>query len=144
MNTIRIFLRSGATLSAILVLALVLPACTSGGDGGDGGDGAGCTGTGTATLENGEIRICADDLEFDATTIEAPAGEAFNITFTNAESQPHNVAIYTEEGGEEIAIGEVITGPDVTSQLAVEALEPGTYYFRCDVHPEMEGELVVS
>ena len=59
--------------------------------------------------------ICADDLVFDVTTIEAPAGEEFNITFTNAEAVPHNVAVYTEEGGEEIFIGEVITGPDATT-----------------------------
>ena len=143
MTTIRDSVRSGAILG--LSLILVLAACTSGNGGGDGGTGdGGCPGTGTATLENGEIRLCADDLEFDATTIEAPAGEEFNITFTNAESQPHNIAIYTEEGGEEIVVGEIITGPDVTTQVAVEALEPGTYYFRCDVHPEMEGELIVS
>lgn len=138
MSMIRDFLRSGATFSLVLVLV----ACTSGGDGGNGG--GGCPGTGTATLENGEIRLCADNLEFDATTIEAPANEEFNITFTNAESQPHNVAIYREEGGEQIAVGDVITGPDVTNQLAVPALEPGTYYFVCDVHPEMNGTVVVG
>src|SRR5919108_1674133 len=89
MSTIRSFLRSGAIVS-ILALALVLAACTSGGDGGGASGEAGCPGTGTATVENGEARICAHDLQFDATTIEAPAGEAFTITFTNAESQPHN------------------------------------------------------
>jgi len=132
-------LRPGAALSSILVIGLLLTAC----GGGDGGDSA-CPGTGTVTVADGDVALCADNLEFDATTIEAPAGEAFNITFTNAESQPHNVAVYTEEDGEEIAIGEIITGPDVTTQLAIDALEPGTYYFRCDVHPDMEGTIVVG
>ena len=62
------------------------------------------------------------------------------------ESQPHNVAVYSEAdgGGDEIVIGDIITGPDVTTQVVVPALEPGTYYFRCDVHPEMEGTIVVE
>lgn len=145
----RTSLRSSALPSLVLVIGFVLAACASGGNGGDSGDGGdgggGCPGTGgTATVTDGEVRICSDDLEFDATTIAAPAGEEFNITYTNAESAPHNVAVYTEEGGEEIFIGEVITGPDVTTQLPIPALDPGTYYFRCDVHPEMEGTVVVE
>lgn len=137
--------RSTAPLSTLLVIGFVLAACTSGGEGGNGGDGGGCPGTGgTATVADGEVRICSDNLEFDATTIEAPAGEEFNITYTNAEAVPHNVAVYTEEGGEVIFIGEVITGPDVTTQLPIPALDPGTYYFRCDIHPEMEGTVVVA
>ena len=141
----RTSLRFTAFLSLLLVVTGALAACSSGGDGGDGGDGAGgCPGTGTATLTDGEVRICADDLAFDVTTIEAPAGEEFNITFTNAEAVPHNVAVYTEEGGDEIFVGEVITGPDVTTQLPIPALDAGTYYFRCDVHPEMEGTIVVE
>lgn len=142
--------RASALPTLVFTLGFALAACSSGGGGDDGGDGGGagdCPGTGgTATVTDGEVRLCADDLAFDATTIEAPAGEEFNITFTNAESQPHNVAVYTEAGGggEEIFIGEVITGPDVTTQVPVDGLEPGTYYFRCDVHPEMEGTIVVE
>jgi plastocyanin len=138
--------RSGAVPGLLLTIGLVMAACTGGGGGSsDGADAGACPGTGaTATVTDGEVSICADDLEFDATTIEAPAGEEFNITFTNAESQPHNVAVYVEEDGEEIFIGEIITGPDVTTQLPIPALDAGTYYFRCDVHPDMEGTIVVG
>jgi plastocyanin len=127
-----------AALLAALIIGLA--ACSSGG----GNGGSACPGTGTATVVGGEVAICADDLVFDADTIEAPAGEEFTITLTNAESQPHNVSIYTEEGGEEIVTGEVITGPDATTQVVVPALDAGTYYFRCDVHPEMEGTVVIG
>jgi plastocyanin len=144
MSMLRSLSRPGATFSLILLLALALGACAPSG-GGTGTAGAfDCPGTGTATFESGGVAICSDDLRFDATTIEAPAGEEFTITLTNAETQPHNVAIYISEGGEEIVVGEIITGPDRTTQVDVPALEPGTYYFRCDVHPEMEGELVVG
>jgi plastocyanin len=127
-----------AALLAALIIGLA--ACSSGG----GNGGSACPGTGTATAVGGEVAICADDLVFDADTIEAPAGEEFTITLTNAESQPHNVSLYTEEGGEEIVTGEVITGPDATTQVVVPALDAGTYYFRCDVHPEMEGTVVIG
>ena len=144
MHALRTVLRPGA----VVTLAFVLAACSGGGtDGTDGTDaGNGNAGGGTVAVTDGEVVITADNLEFDASTIQATAGEEFNITFTNAESQPHNVAVYTEAdgGGEEIVVGEIITGPDVTTQVAVSALEPGTYYFRCDVHPEMEGTIVVE
>jgi plastocyanin len=31
-----------------------------------------------------------------------------------------------------------------TSELQVEGLTAGTYYFQCDVHPEMNGSIVVE
>jgi plastocyanin len=133
-----------AGIISLTMLALLLVACSPSGDGDTDGDGDGGGGGGTGTVTDGSVTITSIDLEFDVSTIEAPAGEEFNITYTNMESQPHNVAVYTEEDGDEIAVGDIITGPNVTTQLAVPALEPGTYYFRCDVHPEMEGQLVVS
>lgn len=139
MSTFYSLLRPGAALSSFVVIGLLLAACS-------GGEAEGtCPGSGaTATVADGDVALCSDDLEFDASTIEAPDGGDFTITYTNVESQPHNVAIYTEDGGEEIVIGEIITGPDVTTQVVVPALDPGTYYFRCDVHPEMEGTIVIA
>lgn len=124
-----------AALALAVTLSLTLAAC-----GGSSASGGG----GTATVTDGEVAITADDLVFDLATINATAGEGFTITLTNNESQPHNVAVYTEEGGELIVAGEVITGPDATTQIVVPALEAGTYYFRCDVHPEMKGSIVVE
>ena len=139
-------LRRGAILTLVASLVFVLAACSS--DGGDDGDGGasddGASGGTTATVENGNVDLSADNLEFSATTIEAPAGEEFTITFTNNESQPHNVAVDTEEGGDEIVTGDVITGPDATTTITVPALDPGEYYFMCDVHPEMNGTIVVE
>jgi plastocyanin len=141
MNVNSFALRRGALITLILVFATALAACSSSSDASEPADGG--TG-GTATVADGEVAISADNLEFDASTIEAPAGAEFTITFTNNESQPHNVAIYSEEGGEEIVAGEVITGPDATTQIVVPALDAGTYYFQCDIHPDMNGTVVVS
>jgi plastocyanin len=143
MNLTSFALRRGAVLSLILGLAFVVAACSGNGDGSPAASG-GTSGGATVTVENGNVDLSADDLEFSASVIEAPAGEEFTITLTNLESQPHNVAVLTEEGGDEVVRGEVITGPDAETTITVPALEPGEYYFLCDVHPEMNGTIVVE
>ena len=144
MNRSSFALRRGATLSLALGLAIALAAC-GGGDGtGSPAASEGNTGGGTVAVVDGNVDLSANNLEFDANVIQAPAGEEFTITFTNLESQPHNVAVDTEEGGDEIVTGEVITGPDATTTISVPALEPGEYYFVCDIHPDMNGAIVVE
>ena len=106
MNLTSLTLRRGVLVSVILALAFVLAAC-SGNDEGDGSPAAsGGASGGTVTVENGNVDLTAENLEFSASVIEAPAGEEFTITFTNLESQPHNVAVDTEEGGDEIVTGD--------------------------------------
>ena len=132
---------SRARLALPALLALLLVACAGGTDG---GTGAG-PGTGrTATVANGTVEVTADNLAFDVSTIQAPAGEPFTISFTNAEAEPHNIAVYTEQGGELIVRGDIISGPDATAEYQVPALEPGEYFFDCSVHPEMTGTIVVE
>ncbi|MGH2429147.1 MAG: cupredoxin domain-containing protein [Candidatus Limnocylindria bacterium] len=128
--------RRGAVLISLASLALVLAACAEG-NGGAGG--------GTATVSGGNVDISADNLEFDVGTIEATAGEAFTVTLTNLEPMPHNFSVYTEEGGEEIAIGDFANNEGDTVTTSIPALDAGEYFFVCDVHPtEMTGTLVVE
>jgi plastocyanin len=134
MNLRSFTLRRGAAILT-LSLALVLAACGSSGTSNEGG--------GTVAVVNGAVTVTAAELEFDASTIEATAGEAFTITFDNADSVPHNISVYTEEGGEVIIEGEIIDGGE-TVAVEVPALEAGTYYFMCDLHPDMNGAVVVS
>lgn len=137
MITFRAWLRRSA-LSGLTVLAMTLVACTSGG--------ASPSPRGTGTVTDGVVDIVANGLAFDLSTIEAPAGE-FIVRLINGENQPHNFSVYVEEGGELIVEGEIITGPDVTIEVQVPALEPGEYFFVCDVHATvqaMKGTLVVG
>lgn len=144
-------LRPGAALTLIAVLALALVACAPADEGANGANGTDAAagspdaggGSGTATVSGGMVEITADDLEFSANTIEAPAGETWTITLVNNDSAPHNISIYTEEGGEEIVTGEVINGGE-TVEVEVLALDAGEYYFLCDIHPEMNGTVVVG
>jgi plastocyanin len=136
-------LRRGATLSVTLGLAIALAAC-GGGDDSPAASSGDTTGGGTVSVVDGNVDLSANNLEFDANVIQAPAGEEFTITFTNMEAVPHNVAVDMEEGGDEVVTGEVITGPDATTTITVPALEAGEYFFMCDVHPDMNGTIVVE
>lgn len=143
MNRSSFALRRGAILSITLGLSAILAAC-GGSTTSSAAASADTSSDGTVAVVDGNVDLAADNLEFDANVIEAPAGEAFTITFTNLEAVPHNVAVDTEEGGDEIVTGEVITGPDVSTTVNVPALEPGEEYFVCDIHPGMNGTIVVD
>jgi plastocyanin len=144
MNRTSFALRRGALITFTLAFATVLAACSNGGDASEPADGDGGTG-GTATVENGAVEITAEQsLVFNVDTIEAPAGEDFTITLVNNDSAPHNISIYTEEGGEMLGSAGATAEAGQTVTVDVAALEPGTYYFQCDIHPDMNGTVVVE
>lgn len=140
MNPTSFALRRGALIALAMVMVSALAACSGGDDASESADGSG---SGTATVADGAVEITAADLAFDVSTIEAPAGEDFTITLVNNDSAPHNISIYSEEGGDEIVLGDTAEA-DQTVAVDVSTLEPGTYYFQCDIHPDMNGSLVVE
>jgi plastocyanin len=103
-----------------------------GGGGGGGGGGA-------------PVTVVAQNLAFDTDEIHLPPGAPSTITFENRDAgTPHNIAIYGDQSlGEVLFQGELVTGP-ATADYQVPPLDPGTYYFHCDVHPSMQGSVVVG
>jgi nitrite reductase (NO-forming) len=105
------------------------------------GDGtAACAPAGT------DLAVMAMNSAFDTGCLAAPAGKPFTIAFDNMDPGiPHNVSIYTDSSATAaLFTGEMVTGPG-TVTYEVDALEPGTYFFRCDVHPTtMTGTFVVA
>ncbi len=92
------------------------------------------------------IKLMAKNVAFDATCLAAPAKTPFKIVFMNMDvGTPHNVAIFTDPAAtKSLFTGALVTGPK-TVTYHVPALPPGTYYFRCDVHPtQMFGTFVVK
>ncbi len=54
---------------------------------------------------------------------------------------PHNVSIY--DGDTAVFQGEVVSGP-ATVEYTIPPMQPGTFEFRCDVHPDMIGTVEVT
>jgi plastocyanin len=118
----------------LLALALILVACS----------GSPAASGPAASVDPDALRISAKDLKFSTDTLNAKAGEAFQIAFENQEAAPHNVAIYKDQSAaEKILVEEPFSGPK-TVVYNVPAQPAGSYFFRCDLHPDMKGTLAVQ
>ena len=128
-----------------LLSALALAAC-GGGSSSSGTTAAGSTETSATPAASGGTTLhleanSSGALEFDKTTLEAPAGKV-TIDMTNPSSTPHNIAI---QGNGVDVEGDVVSDGG-TSTVSAD-LDPGTYTFLCtvDSHADagMKGTLTV-
>ena len=120
------------TLLAIAGLVLAVAACSGGG-----------AAASVSPPPDADASVTAEGNAFVETTIALPAGEPTKVFFRNLDGQPHNVAIYADSTlAEKLYIGEIVT--DTTITYDVPALEAGSYFFRCDVHPDMTGSVTVG
>lgn len=91
------------------------------------------------------VTLVAENIAFAQVEVGVAANTAFRIVLDNRDAVPHNVSIAAAGLGSRARpfVGAVFTGPG-TRWYAVPPLEPGTYVFVCDVHPNMTGRLVAS
>ncbi len=133
----------GALLGAA-TLMLVLGACTGGAAFTPLPSGAALPTDCAAADANHVITLSADNLDFSAPCLIAPADAAFTIRFTNQDAIEHDVALYADSSKEtEYFRGDLITGPDKTIDYAVDPIPAGDHFFDCIVHPAMKGALYV-
>jgi plastocyanin len=92
------------------------------------------------------VKIVAGDRLFDLETIRVPTNSRVTIELENLDADPHNIAIYKSPAAEqEIFVSDTIAGRDKRTTGSFDAPPPGTYFFRCDVHPvTMTGDLIVE
>ena len=88
------------------------------------------------------LDLAAKDNAFDTDQLEAKAGQAFTIDFTNDDTTDHNVVITNADGTR--FRGEYFKGPGTTT-YTIAALPAGEYTFLCEIHPTtMTGTLSVK
>jgi plastocyanin len=91
------------------------------------------------------IDLSASGMAFDTKTIKVPAGAKVTINFQNKDSANHNFAAYLDAAAaNKIFVGEVIGTTSIIYTFTAPT-NPGTYFFRCDVHPSiMKGSFIVE
>lgn len=89
--------------------------------------------------------IVASGLAFDTDIVNLPADTETQLTLENKDAgTPHNFAIYQDAGyTTPLFQGEIFPGP-ASKTYTIPALPAGTYYFHCDVHPNMQGTVIVG
>jgi plastocyanin len=100
----------------------------------------------TSNIQGVTVSLVARNMAFDKTTITVPAGASVTMNFENKDSAPHNFALYTNSGASQsIFVGQVITGPKAITYTFNAPTVPGSYFFRCDVHPiAMTGSFIIN
>lgn len=127
------------TVGLVLILALMVFKPSLGAGGGTPTSVA--SGSAAATLQ-----ISAKNVAFSTSTLSAPASARFDIAFDNQDAGvPHNIAIYTSSSASTLLFRGETFGGSKTETYRVPPLPPGTYFYRCDVHPaQMTGTLTVG
>lgn len=83
------------------------------------------------------LTVVARDIRFAQTELTVDAGAQVTLTFDNQDSLSHNIDIV------DVAKTDIFGGPGQRT-ITFTAPEPGTYAYRCDVHPgAMRGTLIV-
>jgi plastocyanin len=123
--------------SLLLLLCLSAVAC---GGGGDADIPTLATEAADATPA-ASFNVVAEDLEFDRDTFVVTGGQEVAISLENHDEAVHNLAVYTEKGGDVIYRGDVLEGGS-SAEYRFQAPPAGVYNFHCDAHPEMEGVFI--
>ena len=91
------------------------------------------------------VEVAAHNVQFSIAEMHLEAGSDAVVDFHNEDTVPHNIAIYatSEYSGLALFQGAVITGGSKAA-YRFKAPGAGTYYFRCDIHPLMQGKVTVA
>lgn len=90
------------------------------------------------------VSIAAKNTAFSISELKIPAGKAFKIKFTNDDTTPHNVTILTQKGSADALFTKPFFAGPKTQEWNVSSIPAGAYYFQCDVHPNMNGQVTAA
>ena len=92
-----------------------------------------------------KVEIKAKDIAFNQKELKFHAESESSLVFVNEDKGIlHNVAMYEHDAkGPVIFQGDVVSGPG-EADYKFKAPALGEYYFQCDIHPNMNGKVVVE
>jgi plastocyanin len=93
------------------------------------------------------IDLVAQNMTFDKSSISVPAGADVTINFNNKDALPHTFSVYNNSSATLPAVfqGKAVNGPATFTYTFRAPTTPGTYFFRCDIHPAaMNGSFIVQ
>jgi len=144
-------MRRRSTLLAFCVLALVAAGCSKQKDTGfppiqpSSSTSASASASAPSTPVTAQT-IVAKGIQWDLKQLLFKADAAITVTVDNQDAGvPHNFGVYSDAARtKEIdkPAGDV-TGP-AKKDYTVKPLTAGTYYFQCDIHPNMNGTITVK
>jgi plastocyanin len=90
------------------------------------------------------VTVVAKNIAFQTKQVKGEAGKPVTVTFKNDDTVPHNMDFTVDQAGAQtIYKQDPLPGP-ISSQYQFIAPKAGTYFFHCDVHPNMTGTLTVT
>ena len=83
------------------------------------------------------IQLVAEGILFDQRALTAAANAPVTVQLDNRDvGVQHNFSLYTDRSANQnIFMGEIVVGP-IVQNYSFDAPAPGSYFFRCDVHPD--------
>jgi len=83
------------------------------------------------------LQVTARDLTFSPRSLSATANSPVIVRLNNQDAGVlHNFSVYrTNQATNQLFVGELHTGPG-TKDYTFTSPAPGSYFFRCDVHPD--------
>jgi plastocyanin len=135
-------MRSLRVVVAALVGVLLLAAGGCGGDeGGDAGGNASATTAATTAAAGGgedELKLTAQGITWDTTTLRLTSGSSYRVEVTNEDSVEHNFTFEQASADTDVEGGENAT-------VSFTAPAAGSYEFFCKYHPQgMRGTVTVT
>jgi len=103
----------------------------------------------TSTFQGQVTNVTAQNIAFSTKTITLKSGGKALIHLDNQDKDTqHNISVYKSKtettGAGVISTGVIVTGVETTDSV-FDVPATGTYFFRCDVHPDiMQGTLTVQ
>jgi plastocyanin len=92
----------------------------------------------------GGIVVSAANVQFDTDQIALPADQETTISFNNEDSADHNISIYEDDSAQQDLFKGATVSPGDSTEYQVPAIPEGEYYFQCDIHPAMNGDVTVA